>query len=310
MTGSALADLPPAPDGGPPVRIERRLLDQLPYAARLGPLQLLGARLSIRCEDAELARFLEAFLSPFPAVDGTTVALDLVEAGTGRWGAYQDGERSLWAPSVPALARSLVWLLNALALNAPSSQVYVHAAVASCEGRAVILPGRSGAGKTTLVTALSLDGWTYLSDEVAALDLRRHVVHPYPRPLALEEGSWALFPGAGARWPAGVPELVTDLLLLLPATLGTSAPPEPAQPAAFVFPEVVPGAATALHPIGRAEALERLVGLTFNLRELGADGFSGLANAVGRSTCRRLVLDGVGAAPALLRALVGEKAEF
>ena len=306
MIRGELADLPPAPDGGAPVRIDRRRLDRLSYATAIGPLQLLGARLSVRCQDAGLGRFLEAFLAPFPAADAAGTTVDLVEAGSGRWGAYQGGERLLWAPSVRELARSLVWLLNALALNAPSSQVYVHAAVASRAGKAVILPGRSGAGKTTLVTALALAGWTYLSDEVAALDLRRDLVHPYPRPLALEEGSWGMFPGAGDRWPADVPELVTDLLLLLPGTLGPSEPPGPARPAAIVFPEVVPGAAAALHPIGRAETLERLVALTFNLRALGADGFRGLADAVGRSTCRRLTLDGVEAAPALLRALIEE----
>ncbi|MGI8686882.1 MAG: hypothetical protein ACR2MO_17635 [Acidimicrobiales bacterium] len=308
MSGRELADLSPAPDGGPPVRVERRLLDQVPYATTIGPVRLLEAHLSIRCQDADLGRFLAAFVALFPPVAGPAMALDLVEVG-GRWGAYQDGGRALWAPTVPGLARSLVWLLNALALQAPSPDVHVHAAVAGRHGRAVIFPGRSGAGKTTLVAALSLDGWDYLSDEVAALDLHGDVVRPYPRPLALEQGSWAMFPDAGDRWPDDVPELVTDLRLLLPATLGTSAPPEPARPAAIVFPEVVAGATTALHPIGRAEALERLVSLTFNLGALGAPGFQGLARAVAGSSCRRLVLDGVRSAPALVGELLDELSE-
>lgn len=308
MIGSGPADQPPAPGAGPPVRIGQAVLDSIAYATTIGPVRLLDAQVAIRCQDATLGRFLEAFVAPFPTVAGPATALDLVEV-EGRWAAYQDGARSLWAPSVPGLARSLVWLLNALALNAPSPDVHVHAAVASLDGRAVILPGRSGAGKTTLVAALALAGWVYLSDEVAALDLHHAVVRPYPRPLALEEGSWGLFPGAGDRWPADVPELVTDLRLLLPVTLGTSAPPEVARPIAIVFPDVQPGATTALVPMGRAEALERLVALTFNLRALGAAGFEGLARVVGRASCRRLVLDGVTAAPALLTDLVVEVPE-
>jgi len=310
MTVRAPADLPPAPDGGPAVRIERRVLDAVRYATAVGPVRLLDARVRIRCQDASLGRFLEAFVAAFPAASEPGIALDLVEVD-GRWAAYQNGERSLWAGSVAGLARSLVWLLNAIALNAPSPDVHVHAAVASLGGRAVILPGRSGAGKTTLVTALALAGWDYLSDEVAALDLRRDVVRPYPRPLALEEGSWGLFPGSDHRWPDGVPALVTDLRLLLPDTMGgASGPPEAARPVAFVFPEVVAGVTTALVPMGRAEALERLVSLTFNLRGLGGAGFDGLARAVGRTSCHRLLLDGVSTAPHLLRQLATGESQY
>ena len=303
-----LAGLPPAPDGGPPVRIERRLLDQVPCAATVGPVRLLGDRLIVHCENPELALFLGAFLAHFEAAADAGTTLHVIEVG-GRWAAYQDGGRALWAASVPAMARSLVWLLNAIALAAPAPDVHVHAAVASLGGRAVILPGRSGAGKTTLVAAMALDGWSYLSDEVAAFDVHHDLVHPYPRPLALEQGSWALVPDALGRWPDDVPELVTDLGLVLPATLGPAGPPVAARPVAIVFAEVIAGAVTALEPLTRAEAIERLVGLAFNLRSVGRDGFGALAGAVRRSSCHRLVLDGVAGAPGLLRALVGPPAE-
>ena len=59
-------------------------------------------------------------------------------------------------------------------------EVFVHAGVVAVDGRAILVPGRSGAGKTTLVRALVEAGATYYSDEYAVLD-REGRVHPYAR---------------------------------------------------------------------------------------------------------------------------------
>lgn len=61
-----------------------------------------------------------------------------------------------------------------------SPEVFVHAGVVAVGGRAILLPGRSGAGKTTLVRALVDAGATYYSDEYAVLDPDGRV-RPYPR---------------------------------------------------------------------------------------------------------------------------------
>jgi len=65
-----------------------------------------------------------------------------------------------------------------------SSRVFVHAGVVGWRGEAIVLPGRSYAGKSTLVAALVGAGATYYSDEFAVLDERGRV-HPYARPLVL-----------------------------------------------------------------------------------------------------------------------------
>ena len=59
-------------------------------------------------------------------------------------------------------------------------EVFVHAGVVAVDGRAILVPGRSGAGKTTLVRALVAAGATYYSDEYAVLDVEGRV-HPYAR---------------------------------------------------------------------------------------------------------------------------------
>jgi hypothetical protein len=67
-----------------------------------------------------------------------------------------------------------------IALHAPN-HVFVQAGVVGVSGRAIVLPGKSFAGKTTLVNALLDAGAEYWSDEYAALD-SHGLVHPYPRP--------------------------------------------------------------------------------------------------------------------------------
>lgn len=61
---------------------------------------------------------------------------------------------------------------------------FVHAGVVELAGRAILIPGRSHSGKSTLVKALLDAGATYFSDEMAILDGEGYV-HPYPLELAL-----------------------------------------------------------------------------------------------------------------------------
>jgi hypothetical protein len=62
--------------------------------------------------------------------------------------------------------------------------VFVHAGVVGWQGGAIVLPGRSFAGKSTLVDALVRAGARYYSDEYAVLDERGRV-HPFARALKL-----------------------------------------------------------------------------------------------------------------------------
>lgn len=70
-----------------------------------------------------------------------------------------------------------------VAVNAPDL-IFVHAGVVGHRGRAIVIPGPSGAGKTTLTAALVRAGAAYYSDEFAVLDADGRV-HPYAKPLSI-----------------------------------------------------------------------------------------------------------------------------
>src|SRR5882672_7568667 len=63
-------------------------------------------------------------------------------------------------------------------------RVFVHAGVVGWNGRAILIPGLSHSGKTTLVHQLVRAGATYYSDEYEVVDARE-LVHPSPRPIAI-----------------------------------------------------------------------------------------------------------------------------
>lgn len=95
-------------------------------------------------------------------------------------------------------------------------RVFVHAGVVGWKGKAIVIPGRSFSGKTTLVSELVRAGATYYSDEFAVLDAQGRV-HPFPRPLAIREDGGAeqiKYPVEALGGQAGVKPLPVGLVIV------------------------------------------------------------------------------------------------
>lgn len=99
--------------------------------------------------------------------------------------------------------------------SAARRKVFVHAGVVAWRGQAIVLPGRSFSGKTTLVAELLRAGATYYSDEFAVFD-RRGRVHPFPKLLSIRGQNGAIRKCAaqdlGSR--AGVKPLPVAMIVL------------------------------------------------------------------------------------------------
>jgi len=92
-----------------------------------------------------------------------------------------------------------------LAEHAPG-HVFIHAGVVCAGGTAIVIPGRSHSGKTTLVAALVRAGASYCSDEYAVVDAAG-LIEPYPKPLSVR------VPGAGllgVPTPVPAPQIATQ----------------------------------------------------------------------------------------------------
>ncbi|MBS1849145.1 MAG: hypothetical protein JST73_12790 [Actinobacteria bacterium] len=93
------------------------------------------------------------------------------------------GTTTTWVELADATHAADQAIRSTIAVEAPG-RVFIHAGVVGVDGRAVVLPGRSMAGKTTLVAALLRAGADYLSDEYAVID-PDGLVHAYPRRLSI-----------------------------------------------------------------------------------------------------------------------------
>lgn len=99
---------------------------------------------------------------------------------------YADDIRITGTPKLNQAIDAFESDLQLFVAETAPNRVFVHAGVVSWRGRAVVIPGRSFSGKTSLVAALVKAGAIYYSDEYAVLDERGRV-HHYARPLSIRE---------------------------------------------------------------------------------------------------------------------------
>lgn len=99
------------------------------------------------------------------------------------------------------LVPDLIRVLDEAVIQRLTNLRAVHAGAVAWGGRALLLPGSSHAGKTSLVAELLRRGATYFSDEYALIDAEGRV-HPYPRPLLMRNGSPEQSPALAAEYSA------------------------------------------------------------------------------------------------------------
>lgn len=146
-----------------------------------------GVRLDIRLDDASLVTAVTPLLPPGWRQAGDTpaeVELALVRDGGSRFRVLYDSEPV--SPPVDldvALNFLDARMRGTVAVKAPD-RIFIHAGVVARNGWALLLPGDSFAGKTTLIAALVRAGALYYSDEFAVVDPEGRV-HPFPKPLSI-----------------------------------------------------------------------------------------------------------------------------
>jgi hypothetical protein len=111
---------------------------------------------------------------------------------------------------VPALQR----LMDEAIIHGQTHLAAIHAGVVAAGGAAVLLPGVSHAGKSSLVAELLRRGAVYFSDEYALLDTKGRV-HPYPRALMLRNGRPQQQPALPGEFHAKTANSAADIRLIL-----------------------------------------------------------------------------------------------
>ena len=288
------------------------------------PLRFAGADVEIFTNDADFAavarRCFADLLNPNVVDSNTTEVCESATSVPGRgddtpirfqvlaraepwphWGIWRDGE-----PCESALAEGYVLFqlqreLNRVALE--RSAVWLNAACVEINGRAAILAGAGGSGKTTLAGSMSVKGAGYVADEIVAIDEAGCAV-PFQRPLGVRLG--------GPLQPLIHDQAVTESRfaayeqLVAVSSIGGHLCLEPPPVGVIVVPQFIPGAATAITSLSSAEALAALCAGAPGLGVHGRSVFAALTRLASRVPAMSLVSTDLAVAGRLVRqALIG-----
>lgn len=283
-TTERIADLPPD--------TLRRHLREDGLRLAIGPF-----RVCVRSRLPEFAATFSLLYADYPLVEAEAfcdfhVGVDAPGLLRRHWRAQVvfdfDGARP-FKPLPQSQAFALFeWGLNWCIASHDLDHLIIHAAVLERGGRALVLPGRPGAGKSTLAAALALSGFRLLSDEMALLGLADGCVHPIPRPVSLKDAAIELIRRESAAAVLGPPahDTAKGTVAHLRAPAGAvAAVYRTAAPGFVVFPRWQAGAATELTPRGRAQSLFELAEQSFNYDTLAPRAMHALAPMVEASRC-------------------------
>ena len=207
------------------IRSEMESLDRMNWTAGL-TLLAFGRRIGVRVNDPDILKLLPNHLPyGWKRAEGATVERLYSLFASGRQNNPKLRRSHFVFAGAVELARSLNLseILQALERDArlfvaerARRRIFVHAAAVGWNGRAIVIPGKSMSGKTTLAAEFVRAGATYYSDEYAVLDARGRV-HPYAKPLSIRNSDdyhQADFPAEAFGGRIGTVPLPVGMLLV------------------------------------------------------------------------------------------------
>jgi hypothetical protein len=274
-------------------------LDRLGWASGLA-FTAYGVSVGVRVSDSIVLERVRSLLPPGwkPAGKPTVRRLySLIVGGpTARPGVrrfhllYSDAARLLRAHDLEETLGQLELDLELYRAYRAPRRTFVHAGVVGWNGRAIVIPGDSFSGKSSLVKALVKAGATYYSDEFAVLDGRGRV-HPYPVPLVIRPGRDG---GPSMKYRAeelggvaGVCPLPVGLVLITRYVGGTRFRPRPLSTGRAVL-ELLAHTLPARRRPGRVlDALSRVVSQALVLRGTRGEAEETARRILGSDLLRR-----------------------
>jgi len=278
------------------------------WAYQTRRFQVLDFDFAVRTTDLALGRYLDEAFDGAVAPGEPTVIYSIVSGLKGKYPHLVfSGEARLMSASWPhVVPRVVTWDVNRKAIDSvQDSHVVLHAGAVAWGDRGLLLPAEMEAGKTTLVAGLLRTGFDYLTDEAAAINPKSFAVAPFAKPLSLDAGSWALFPGMRPTLQGDAEEYASEQWLVSPNLLRSDSVSSGVPVRYVVFPTYVSGAKTQLRPIRASAALIRMMQQTFGFRHRPERNVRTLGHLVERTEQYELTVGDLGRACDIISQLCG-----
>ncbi|MDT0593625.1 HprK-related kinase A [Glaciecola petra] len=184
------------------------------------------------------------------------------------------------------LLPSIEWSMNWCAASYDHTRLLIHCSVVVKNGKAILFPAKSGSGKSTTATFLSLNGWSLYSDEMAIIDLESAKVLPVFRPSSLKNQSIDIIkPLVKEQQMSHVTKGTHkgDIAHVRTQTRIEYDQLMPAEIVGIVFLDFGLGQSLRTYEIEKSVAFAKLIANAFNYSVLGESAFKALAKIVNES---------------------------
>ncbi|HET6568583.1 MAG TPA: hypothetical protein VFG50_11515 [Rhodothermales bacterium] len=137
--------------------------------------------LTVHADDPEIPSYVARIFREFASTKPRDISACFdVAAIDGAYEISLDGRLLGRVVSATGTQRRLVQEIVRHVIESHRELLWLHAGAVAHNGRAMMLVGRFGAGKSTFTTALAARNWRYLSDDVAPVDVETARVLPFP----------------------------------------------------------------------------------------------------------------------------------
>jgi hypothetical protein len=229
---------------------------------------------AIQCPDDETAALVDAAFGGVLVRSGTSIPtfgtsyrIERNAAEPGFRACDGDGSASRFEDADGLLFHLDKCLTIALQRQRPELY-FLHAAAVAIGDRVAVLAAPPGSGKSTLTMALLERGLSYLSDELAPIDISRLLVYPYAHAVCLKS-----HPPEPFRLPQGT-VAIGKRFHVASGLFAAAAVDEPLPLAAFVFLRRSLGSAVMSRRIGAAAGAAHLLANTLNASAHQSDGLN------------------------------------
>ena len=258
----------------------------MPTVAAASSYRVWNTDFRVEAGDAAVLSALDRVCHQFaaaPVHDATSIKIAVGTAGG--FEVSVDGGPGDIRPTPDRAAQRAEWRMMRIATRAERRFIHLHGALLVRDGRSLLIPGRSGTGKSTFALAMTAHGFDLVADDIAFADLDGATMHGLRRAPHIHNDAVPILVEAGFNYR---PERHAPGFLEVEALERWHEGPAPL-PSLMLFVDWDDDGPSAHHPVTHAEAAIELRRFSHNLKRQSDGGWTAAARLLRDTHCARMI---------------------